>query len=152
MEWQNREEVPGFFAKASSISNELSIQYKPQYKTEWEWQKAHINLDERRRLDGVKKFKRRVLGFCGTQSVKTFDQLDGVLQSLHLSTTRSESEQIIGELTETRLYIDPHNYLTFSEVRDARGNPFYRITKELDLTFTPEEEANRNDSMWNTLD
>ena len=89
------------------------------------------DLEYAKTMDGVKRFKRRLLGFCGKESVKSLDKIAQALVDIGVSSTTTEAETIAQKLVGTHLTYgdkDLGNYcLTIDPVKDSSGNQLYKV-------------------------
>ena len=67
------------------------------------------------------------MGFCGTQSVKSLDDLANVIQSLKIVNTRYDATQFINTLNGRDLRYTPYKCLRIDKVIDTTGKEAYRI-------------------------
>jgi hypothetical protein len=89
------------------------------------------DLEYAKTMDGVKRFKRRLLGFCGKESVKSLDKIAQALVDIGVSSTTTEAETIAQKLVGIPLTYsnkDLGNHcLTMVPVKDSSGNQLYRL-------------------------
>ena len=131
-------DITEIFSKASNLVKPCRST-RSIYKTPEEWENYPKELEERQRefearkiRDGVRKFKRRVLGICGSQSLKRLEELEVVFQSLNIASKKEEGEQVIKSLLRKKLYYNQYDYLLIEEVRDQYSDDIFRISKHFD--------------------
>lgn len=88
-----------------------------EYRTQSEWATR-----------GLKNFKRRVLGLCGRESVKSLDELVGILTEMKVIDSAEKGNNLI-----EGLYGKEANYgngiLEFTKVQNKEGNEACRINR-----------------------
>lgn len=78
-------------------------------------------------IRGIKIFKRRVLGFCGTKTEKSLNELTRILGELNVVSSASETRELIEGLYQGELPYGNDFYLKFTKL-DKEGE-IYRIDK-----------------------
>ena len=83
---------------------------------------------------GAQIFKRRSLGLCGHSSVKSLDEVSGILVEIGIASSVSEGRELVPKIAQAsklhqQIRRGGMKYLTFNEVRNER-NTGYRITAE----------------------
>lgn len=140
------EQLAQMFARASTLKAPIKKQVvfrKDEYKTESEWRKlenearranesSELEFQQERKWNGVKQFKRRVLGFCGNSSVKSIDELADVVQSLKIADSRNEAIALVSALPEKDLRYGRYDIIRLTKVRNAGGNPGYKVERIFD--------------------
>ena len=125
---QSTEDIYKLFERASTIP----LGTPKGYMSEWEREHRIEKNSYSRRLNGIKNFKRHVLGFCRSRSVKTLDEFTDALLATKLISTREEAPQLIENLDGVILDYDgtdrfPKHYLDFQKVSDEQGKIGFRI-------------------------
>ncbi len=80
-----------------------------------------------RQLEGVKTFKRKVLGLCGYQSIKTLDEMAQTLYSTGVASSVDEGREITPLLMGSKVRYGVSGQVGFEEIIDGQGNKKYRI-------------------------
>jgi len=103
--------------QARFIEGVKSTSSKGVYKTQKEWERK-----------GLLNFKRRVLGLFGRQSVKSLDELAGVLTEMSVVDSAEEGKDFIKELYGKK--VDYGNgTLEFTRVQDRKEQEACRIKR-----------------------
>ncbi len=79
------------------------------------------------RIDGAKTFKRKALGLCGMQTVRTLDEMTELLQETGVASSLEEGEKIMQSLKGKEVSYGLCKVLSFDEVEDSSGKKAYRI-------------------------
>jgi hypothetical protein len=83
--------------------------------------------EEERRIKGARTFKRKVLGLCGSQSIKTLNEMAQTLYSTGIASSVEEGREITPLLMGGRVSFGLSKEIAFDEVIDGKGNKKYRI-------------------------
>ena len=83
---------------------------REEYKTPSEWTKI-----------GLKNFKRRVLGLCGRESVKSLDELAGILTEMKVIDSPKDGPEFIEGLYGKKAEY-ANGTLEFTEVQNKKGS------------------------------
>jgi hypothetical protein len=100
-------------------------------------QEERYDFEIRRYFDGVKQFKRKLLGICGNRSEKSSNELISLIQDLGLASSQVESENFLDDILDIDLfYSGPvHPFETsdrgirVERMVDRRGAIRYRVSK-----------------------
>jgi|SRR3989344_5239439 len=103
--------------KARFAEGAKSTSLSKIYKTQREWE-----------VRGLTNFKRRVLGFCGRQSVKSIDELARILTELKVIDSAEEGRQFIEGLYGTDADYG-NGTLKFTRVQNNNGQEACRINR-----------------------
>ena len=90
-------------------------------------------------ITGARRFKRRTLGLCGYSTVKSLDEVAGLLVETGIASSLSEGRELVPKIVEANrisalaIYTGGAEYLmpkclTFTEVKNSEGDVMYRIT------------------------
>jgi hypothetical protein len=104
-------ELAGLFAKVSRLNEK-----KHRYLTESDWSRERL-----------KTFKRKALGPCGSQSIKSLDEMAQLLLDTGIAKSLDEGRELTPSLDGARVPYEVFSYLCFDEVRDTNKNKAYRI-------------------------
>ncbi len=83
--------------------------------------------EEKRQLDGAKKFKRKALGFFKYKTTKTLDEMAELLYQTGIASSLEEGRIITPSLIDQEIKYSSLNYIEFEEVKDRKGNTKYLI-------------------------
>jgi len=114
----SRDHLLQLFAKAK----ESQIKNKGDYRIQEDWEK-----------NGVKTFKRKVLGLCGRTCIKS---LDGIAQTLYetgIASSLNEGKEIAPSLSGHSFYYGGSHFLKFDKVVNSKDEEAYRI--EVDKSY-----------------
>lgn len=115
-EFMPKKELEELFKKASKIK-------KTDYYT------PH-GLDQMQYFDGVKRFKRKVLGLCGKEAVRSLEEMAQALYDINAVSSMEEGKKIAPQLAGTEpAYGD--SYLEIVKVQNLRQQEGYRIRQKL---------------------
>jgi len=89
--------------------------------------KGRFLTEAERRSEGAETFKRKVLGLCGSQSVKTLDEMAQTLYATGVASSIEEGREIVPTLIGTVRY-NKWKGLSFDEVTDGEGSKRYRVS------------------------
>lgn len=84
--------------------------------------------------DGAQRFKRRALGLCRNQTIKSLDEVAQLLVETGITPTLEEAYQTVPKIAQaSELHSHAINrgglrYMDFLEVKDSSKNVKYRIT------------------------
>ncbi|MBX4196509.1 hypothetical protein KW805_02895 [Candidatus Pacearchaeota archaeon] len=110
------EDLQRLFARASKINEDT----KGYFTSE--------KLASMRKFDGPKRFKRKALGLCGSDAVKSLDEMAQLLYETGIASSQEEGREITPSLVGKKVYYDSNNdYLTFESVQSTTGAKAYRI-------------------------
>ena len=101
------------FAKASRLENKGD-----DGPPDWEFLKI---------IDGAKKFKRRILGLCGTSAVKSLDEVAYALYKTGIASSVEEGKEIVPSLINGGVNYSFTRGIRFTEVTKDGGQKAYRI-------------------------
>ena len=113
MEVMEKQELGILFAKASKLDKDI-------YQTPEDW-------GSMRQMNGVKRFKRRVLGLCGRQSVKSLDEMAQILHQIGIASSEEEGRTIVPTLDGAKLSYTADKEISIAEVENVHGQKAYRI-------------------------
>ncbi|MEK6836169.1 MAG: hypothetical protein AABX94_00725 [Nanoarchaeota archaeon] len=109
----NRDRIKEIFGRASTLKSGNFME------NDWA---------ERRSQSGAKNFKRRALGFCGRETVKSIDEIAKLLQDTGIVKSVEEGKELVPSLNGVRVYYtDDCRAIDIYEVQDIRGNKAYKI-------------------------
>lgn len=106
---------PQIFQKASTL-NESRL--------------GNLTLDEinQKRYDsGIKNFKRRILGFCGNETLKSPDELAIALFQSHVTDSLDEALRVVPSLDNTNLRYGSDYMLSLIKTLDHAARLVYKI-------------------------
>jgi len=83
--------------------------------------------EEERQVEGARIFKRKVLGLCGSQSVKTLDEMAQTLYATGIASSVEEGREITPSLMGGRVSYSLCKEIAFDEVTNGEGDKKYRI-------------------------
>ncbi len=110
-----KREIEKLFAKASDIDKE---KYGYMEKEEWD------NILSR---EGAKIVKRKLLGICGKETIKTLEQTAKVLYETGIVSSLEEGREIVPQLDGVDLLYSSSKIISFKKVINGRGQESYRI-------------------------
>ncbi len=84
---------------------------------------------EKRKREGARILKRRLLGLCGWKSTKTLEEMAQVLHSTGIASSLEEGRVIVPSLVGKGIVYGCGVYIKFEEVEDGEGNKRYRISR-----------------------
>lgn len=97
-----------------------------KYRTQLEWE-----------FKGLTAFKRRVLGFCGQETVKSVDELAEVLSELHVIPSKADAQGFVQKLYGQQ--IDYGNgRLRFEPVDSSQSVGGCRIIRYAPPVYSPD--------------
>ncbi len=106
--------------------------------------KDQFSTKKEKRLErenkGAKVIKRKLLGICGWESIKTLEEIAQALHSTRIASSLEEGRAIVPLLVREKIRYSSCAwlndwYLVFEEVEDREGNKRYRVSKMVeDLT------------------
>jgi len=109
------EKIGRFFVDASTLNRRGADKYSPE---EWE---------RRQEESGVKHFKRRVLGFCGSKTIKTVDEVADVLYDIGIVQTIKDGRALIPNICN-KLLAYGEKALYLERVGNPNGQMDVRIS------------------------
>ena len=120
------DELTKLFANISINYNDDITSNK--YRNANEWQEYYSKNSQM----GIKAFKRRVLGFCGTNTVKSLDELANIFVEMKATSNKNEALKLLPLLTGRNLdyrtdILNTPYYLNFERVSNNQGQEGYRI-------------------------
>lgn len=80
-----------------------------------------------RKIDGAKKFKRRVLGLCGSNCIKSLDEVTQTLYQTGIISSLEEGRKIVESLDKKSVRYGSARYLKFEKVKNREGKEAYKI-------------------------
>ncbi|MEK6872780.1 MAG: hypothetical protein AABW90_02085 [Nanoarchaeota archaeon] len=83
--------------------------------------------EDERQIDGALIFKRKALGLCGNQSIKTLDEMAQLLCDTRIASSVKEGRELTPSLIDITLKYSIFKYITIDEVRDGKDNIRYQI-------------------------
>ncbi|MDP3986783.1 MAG: hypothetical protein Q8P81_01000 [Nanoarchaeota archaeon] len=93
--------------------------------------KDRFLTEEERRVKGARILKRRALGLCGSESVKTLDEMAQLLYSTGVVPSLEEGRVITPSLVGRRVLLGEnyygYDYLAFDNVNNGDGQKAYKI-------------------------
>ncbi len=95
------QEVANFFARASESGDDVT--------------------------KGAKNFKRKVLGLCGTTSVKSLDEIIRILCDSNITSSIEEARVLLPSLIDKRIRYSREKEIAFSDEGRIKGIQSYQI-------------------------
>ena len=83
--------------------------------------------EKERQIEGARTFRRKVLGSCGSQSVKTLDEMAQTLYDTGIVFSVEEGKEITPSIMGGRVSYGSCKEIAFDEVTNGEGNKKYRI-------------------------
>lgn len=113
---QRGREIREIFARASKLDESKKDKYSSQ---EWDQMKVR---------DGAKRFKRKIMGICGTSTVKSLDEVAQTLHELGAVSSIGEGRQIMSPIMRDGLiYYECYRCFEFSPRKSSEDQEVYRI-------------------------
>ena len=113
-------EIEELFARASRMPKD-----RPGYSTKSDRE----YLASQRKDDGIKTFKRRALGLCGSNTVKNLDEMAQLLYETNIVDSIDEGRKLIPSLVgKVMQYSYGRKAIRFDEVENTSGQRAYRIS------------------------
>ncbi len=97
---------------------------------------SYTNARKRKLREAGIRFKRKAVGFCGKETLKTLEELSQVVYDTGLASSEHEARELIQHFLWHRIVYDYNAALKLSSTRDSSGNRVYRVRK---LTWSDAE-------------
>ena len=85
-----------------------------------------MSVDERQ-MEGARKFKRKALGFWGSPSIKTLDEMAQLFYDTKIVSSVEEGRKLTPSIIGKKVKYSLDSNITFNEVIDGKGNIRYEI-------------------------
>ena len=114
----NWEEIRNWFSKIGRVSKRFDVE-------------KESDLKYAKTQDGIKQFKRKLLGLCGRESTKSLDQIAESLRTIGVSQTHKEAITIAQRLVDVYLIYGGNywnNYcLVINPIKDSKEEGLYKV-------------------------
>lgn len=77
---------------------------------------------------GIKYFKRKTLGFCGTETIKTLDELSEILVDMRAFDSALEGSEFVRNICDQNIWYSG-GHLVFTQARNANKRECYKIIR-----------------------
>lgn len=84
--------------------------------------------DAEKRWEGIKIFKRKALGICGRQSVKTLDEMAKLLYDTKIASSIEEGKELTPKIVGGRARYGFLKDIAFDDNIDEAGDKRYKIS------------------------
>lgn len=118
-----KKEIEKLFCKASKLD-----EAKLGYRSEKDWELL-------RKSDGIRNFKRRLMGFFGLTTIKSLEEIAAVLYETSIVDSLSQGRDLVPKLIELTKEGNSLGYdgllyyktLKFYEIQDHQGRKKYKV-------------------------